>query len=97
MKELFDHGCAVQVPMRQPLGDTTIKVGQIMGPLSDSQNVPALVREMGSSLRQTLAMNPSRIDVISEIPLVADMLHPHGDRRLCLISSLSEECPALPY
>jgi len=95
--ELFQHRCVIQESERQPLGETTVKVGQIVGPLDGSQTVPALVREVKGSLRQTLAMNPSRIDVISKHPLVADMLHPHGDGRLCLVSSLSEECSALPY
>ena len=97
MTELFDHGCVLHMTERQPLGDKTLMVGQVLGPLDDSQNVPALVRSVSASLKQTLAMNPSRIDVVSEHPLVADMMHPHGDRRLCLISSLSEDCPVLPY
>jgi len=94
---LFEHGCVIQVAETQPLGDKTLQIGKVLGPLEDSQNVPATVRNMGGSIRQTLAMNPSRIDVVSEHPLVADMMHPHGDGRLCVITSLSEECPALPY
>jgi len=97
VKELFGHGCRIRIAERQPLGDTTLKVGQILGPLDQSQNVTKLVRDVGGSLRQTLSMNPSRINLISEFPLVADLMHSYGDRRLCLISSLSEECPALPY
>lgn len=95
--ELFQHRCVIQEPERQPLGETTVRIGQVVGPIDSNQTVPALVREVKGSLRQTLAMNPSRIDVISKHPLVADMLHPQGDGRLCLVSSLSEECSALPY
>jgi len=97
VEELFDHRCKVVVADRQPLGDLTLNVGLVLGPLQEAQNVPALVRNVSASLRQTLAMNPSRIDVISEHPLVADMMHPHGDRRLCVVSSWSDECPAVPY
>ena len=97
VQELFDHSCKLVVAHRQPLGDSTLNVGLVLGPLEESQNVPALVRNVSASLRQTLAMNPSRIDVISEHPLVADMMHPHGDRHLCVVSSWSEECPPIPY
>jgi len=96
VKELFDHGCAI-LAERQPIGDRIVRVGLVLGPLQASQNIPSLVRDVGGSLRQTLAMNPSRIHLVSKNPLIADMMHPHGDGRLCVVSSLSQECPALPY
>ena len=96
VKELFDHGCAILAD-RQPIGDRIVRVGLVLGPLQASQNIPSLVRDVGGSLRQTLAMNPSRIHLVSKNPLIADMMHPHGDGRLCVVSSLSQECPALPY
>ena len=97
VKELFDHGCAILADERRAIGDRIVRVGLVLGPLQASQNIPSLVRDVGGSLRQTLAMNPSRIHLVSKNPLIADMMHPHGDGRLCVVSSLSQECPALPY
>lgn len=98
VEELFDHKCTIIGGDREPLGDTVLRVGQVVGPFDQSnQNVAHLVQDVGGSLKQTLAMNPSRIHLVSKSPLIADMIHSYGDGRICLVSSLSKECPALPY